>query len=251
MEKRHVMICKKTNRFWPRPLRRLSCGGWATRMRAVNSAMSSTSGHCQSFLAGSSSLNVDTLVAKEKQKLMLNVTMEAAQRLVVYFRAAVPHRVSTLLWSFIWTWIVKPDRHTHTDTHHIGSRLCHCPCASWWLGVQSGARSPQDYRAVRGRGEEGALVRVPPTLDHLVPVLAGQRLGEGLRQVTWVHQRKKNVIRCRKRCRLGYFSVSFMTPISSHSLSLSSCSFSMGCTWTAFAIICIDGSIVEILYCQQ
>lgn len=46
-------------------------------------------------------------------------------------------------------------------------------------------------------------MRVPPTLDHFVPVLPGQRQGEGLGQVTWGHRRKGN----ERRHSLGHENV--------------------------------------------
>lgn len=62
----------------------------------------------------------------------------------------------------------------------------------------SGARSPEDHRSVCRRREEGLLVGVPSTLDHLVPVLPCQRLREGLRQVAWGPKGKKHITHKRR-----------------------------------------------------
>lgn len=59
------------------------------------------------------------------------------------------------------------------------------------LVAGTGRRGPEDHSSIRGRREEGALVRVPPALDHLVQVLPGQRLRERLGQVAWGHRHQR------------------------------------------------------------
>lgn len=45
-------------------------------------------------------------------------------------------------------------------------------------------RAPEHDGPIGGRGEEGLIVGVPSTLDHLIPVLSCHCLWEGLREVT-------------------------------------------------------------------
>lgn len=62
---------------------------------------------------------------------------------------------------------------------YSGFQCSQCqPAVSWTLG-------PEFDCPVCGGGQEGEVVRVPPTLDDLVPVLRRHRQRKLLRQVTW------------------------------------------------------------------
>lgn len=87
----------------------------------------------------------------------------------------------------------------HTNTPTPSRTVCgHCFCASCccWLvfikkGFVSGARCPEDHRPICWGGEEGPIMGVPSTLDHLVPVLPRHCLREGLCQITWSEKSRK------------------------------------------------------------
>lgn len=58
-------------------------------------------------------------------------------------------------------------------------------------GLISRAWCPENHRPVCWGGEEGPIVGVPSTLDHLVPVLPRHCLREGLCQITWSEKSRK------------------------------------------------------------
>lgn len=103
------------------------------------------------------------------------------------------------------------NTHIHTVNYSLMLTVCmhknthmHTPCSSSDVGMyvdavflcflllllllltsvtlvnRSGARCPEDDSSICRRGQEGPVVGVPPTLDHLVPVLPCHSLREGL-----------------------------------------------------------------------